>query len=253
MEDKKNLVIVMAGDNSLHREYATSPRDFELCVVYYGDKQAKVDEYRQDADAVFVEKGMKIELVRKIFVERMLLTRAVELSRYKYIFMPDDDIRFTEGAKSISRIFQLAEAMRADAFQPAVANENYSQAWEPTRQIPGAFCHRVNIVETMMHGFSGEAFTQAYLPAIHAMEFMKSGWGIEPITLKIGEAIFRRPLRTFVFDCCAAEHTRPVGLGGGSIHAQGQAEARFVPQIETNRMKTLRTYSSLEEAVLDCD
>lgn len=251
-KDKHNLVVVMAGDNSLHREYAAAPRDFELCVVYYGSRQSVLDEYRQSADAVFAEQGMKIELVRRLFVERMLLTRAVELARYKFIFMPDDDIRFPNGAASISTIFQFAEAVRADIFQPAVANEYYSPAWEPTRRIPGAFCHRVNIVETMMHGFSGEAFTRAYLPAIHAMEFMKSGWGIEPITLRIGEAIFRRPLRTFVFDSLAAEHTRPVGSGGSAIHTQGQAEARFVPQIATNRMKTLRVYTSMEEAVLDC-
>ena len=99
----------------------------------------------------------------------------------------------------------------------------------------------------MMHGFSGKAFANAYLPAIHAMQFMKSGWGLEPIWMKIGETIFRRSLRTFVIDAVPAIHTKPLGSGSPKIHQIGMIEARLVPQIKWNRMKTLAVYKDISE------
>lgn len=66
--------------------------------------------------------------------------------------------------------------------------------------------------------------------------------------MKLGEALLRRPLRTFVIDCCPIIHTRPVGTGDSFVHRQGRWEAQFIPQIERNKSKTFAIYSSLEEA-----
>jgi|GEM_PF-5710197 hypothetical protein len=245
----KNLVIVMAGDKSLHRLYAQN-KSFELWVIYYGDNDVIFEEYKSTADRVWRAKGLKIELIRRVLLEQLYFAEKFDFEAYDFILLPDDDIEFVGAADDISRLFEICAQIKADVFQPAILNDFVSLAWESTKAIPGAFCHSTNIVEIMMHGFSGAAFTHAYLPAIHTMDFIRSGWGIEPIWKKIGEAHFRRSLNTFVIDAVSALHTKPIGGGSAEIHAIGVMEAVFVPQIHTNRMKTVTVYDNAAEIPL---
>ncbi|MFT4091889.1 MAG: hypothetical protein QM645_14260 [Asticcacaulis sp.] len=248
----RNLVIVMAGDRSLHHEIASS-RDYELWTIYYGDDDGVYDTYRQFSDRSWRAKGLKVELVRRVLLEQLHFTREVRFEDYDYIFMPDDDIRFPAGAADVSRLFEVCAQIGADVFQPAISNEFYSKAWESTRLIEGAACHRVNIVEVMMHGFSGKAFVHGYLSAIHSMQFMKSGWGVEPVSMKAAEVALNRQLKTFVIDAVPAIHTRPIGGGAPHIHALGNAEAALLPQIHVNRMRTLKVFDTLEAAAAEPD
>ena len=243
----KNLVVVMAGDNSIHGDYAAN-RDFELWTIHYGDSDETFKRYQSFSDRIWRKKGLKIELTRRILLEELHFGEKFDFMAYDFIFLPDDDIRFTNREADISRLFTLCNYLRADVFQPAISNEFFSPRWESTCLIPNVVCHRTNIVEVMMHGFSGRAFVKAYLPAIHAIQFMKSGWGIEPIWMKIGEAVFQSPLRTFVIDAVPAVHTRPMGSGSAKIHGVGLAEARLIPQIEVNRMRTLASFTRIEDA-----
>jgi hypothetical protein len=190
--------------------------------------------------------GLKIQLARNFILSELFFQSKMDFTKYEYIWFPDDDIRFPDGSDGLEKLFDLARRLKADVFQPAIENEHYY--WEATRQIPGAVCHRTNTVEVMAAGYTGEVFSGAYLPAIHTLDFMKSGWGLEPIWMKLGEALLRRPLRTFVIDCCPIIHTRPVGTGDSFVHRQGRWEAQFIPQIERNKSKTFAIYSSLEEA-----
>jgi hypothetical protein len=245
---RSNLLVVAAGDSSLHQEWIGRDRSFDVFVIYYGADALRLAEYQTTSDRCFTAQGLKVALARKILLENLHFKQRFNFEDYNYIWFPDDDLRFPRGV-DIEDIFATARALKADVFQAAIQNEDRDPPWAATKQIPDAFCHRTNIVELMAHGFSGTAFTYAYLPAIHAMEFMNSGWGLEPIWMKIGETNFRRPLRTFVLDCCPVIHTRPIGTGAGVVHSQGRWEAQFVPQIETNRMRTLQVFSSLEQAV----
>jgi hypothetical protein len=238
---------VMAGDDSIHGEYSVD-RDFDLWTIFYGNSNESFERYRSFSDRIWRKKGLKIELTRRILLEQLHFGEKFDFSAYGFIFLPDDDIRFPNGSADISRLFEISRALKVDVFQPSVSNEFVSERWDPTRQMPNVACHRTNIVEVMMHGFSGRAFVEAYLPAIHAMQFIKSGWGIEPIWMKIGEAVFQRPLRTFVIDAVPAIHTRPIGFGSTKIHAIGLAEAHFVPQIEVNRIRTLASFARIEDA-----
>jgi hypothetical protein len=236
----------MAGDRSQHLSYAAN-RLFELWIIYYGDDSDIFKNYQKTSDRAWRAKGLKIELVRKVLLEELFFNERFDFKQYDFIFLPDDDIQFPNYAKDIDDLFKICGQLETDVFQPALSNGERTPPWESTKLIPGAFCHRTNIVEVMMHGFSGKAFTDAFLPAIHAMQFMRSGWGIEPIWLKIGEAIFRRSLRTFVIDAIPAIHTRPLGSGSPEIHKIGMLEARFVPQIQWNRMKTLAVYKDISQ------
>lgn len=251
MADRENLLIVCCGDGSLHETWFGPNRSYDILTIYYGDDPAAAERFRAGSDIFVALKGLKIELTRKVLLEELYFRRGFEFGRYAHIWFPDDDLRFDEGDGGIEALFAAASAVGADVFQPAVKNENYSESWESTRRIAGAWAHRTNIVEIMAFGFSGEAFEKAFLAAIHTCEFMKSGWGIEPIWMKIGEAVLRRRLRTFVFDAVPIVHTRPVGGGASYIHRQGRYEATYVPQIHTNRMVTEAVYATLAEAVAD--
>lgn len=245
---RRNLVIVAAGDKSLHPEYANTYREFDLWIVYFGSDQTVQDRFSETADRLIPAKGMKLELIRKIFVEGVLFDHSHDLSKYKYIMFPDDDIHFPRGAESLNYLFRTAEMVRADIFQPAIANRNYS--WGCTLQIPGAFCHRVNMAEVMMPGFSYEVLTRGFLPAIHTMDFMKSGWGIEAITMRLSEAQLRRPLRTFVLDCVPVIHTRPPGQNS-AVRDAGAAELAYIPQFRSDPPRTTRIYRSRDEVLQD--
>jgi hypothetical protein len=214
-----NLVIVPTGDNSLHDKYSED-RDFELWAIYWGDNQERAEKIRESLDRLYIIKGLKWELLRS------LMNIKVEFDRYDFIFCPDDDILFKGGATDISRLFRVAATVRADVFHPAISNEYY--AWEVTRHISGLSCHATNIVDLMMPGFSGQMFSQCVLPILHALPHIRAGWGLQPTIMRLGEALLRRPVRTFVIDDVPAIHTRPVG-GGTSSHEVGWDEAFILP------------------------
>lgn len=245
----RDLVVVMAGDRSLHVEYAVN-RSFELWVIYYGDDDAVAAGYAASADRLWRRKGMKVALARDVLLEELWFGERFDFSQYRRILLPDDDIRFEGGAAGVERLFADADAVDADMFQAAIANENYSLDWETTLRIPDAFCHRTNLAEIMMPGFRASLFAPAFLSALHALDYMTSGWGLEAVVMKLGEAHLGRGLRTFVLDAAAAQHTRPIGQDP-AIHAAGWDEAFVTPQMHTNRARTLAVYASAEAAAAD--
>lgn len=236
----RNLVVVMAGDDSLHEQY-TSGRDFELWVCYWGDDRAIASRYRQTCDRFFELKGQKWALVREIGrIARRDGFRA--FSEYDYVFLPDDDIAFPGGPSGISDAFALAKEIGADVFQPAITNENVS--WEPTARVPGCLCRATNVVEIMMPAYSGEVFESCVLPVLHVHIYINVGWGLEPLIARLGEAMRHRPIRTFVLDNAPAIHTRPVGQGT-TAHSVGLDEA-FMNPLSTGRM--IREFARFTDA-----
>ena len=251
---KKSLVIVAAGDESIHLDFCPSSRNFDLITIFYGKSDKNGRRFRESSDIFYCGSGLKIELAREFLLHWGLLKRCIDFSAYEFVWFPDDDLRFVSQGFQVNALFDVARTLGADAFQPAIANDNISWKWESTQLIPGAFAHKVNLVEMMAHGFTGTFFQDAYLPAIHVMDFMKSGWGLDPIWLKIGESRLRREVRSFVIDCVPILHLRKPGSGLSEVHKRGIYEAQFIPQIETNRMKTLEVYASNQtEAPADRD
>lgn len=241
----KDLVIVTAGDASLHTGFQAS-RKFELWVVYYGDDDRQADKYAGGCDRLLRRKGLKWEIVGS-FVAEHLAGAAAPFEQYRYILVPDDDLFFPNGAADIQRLFDTAAALAADVFQPAIRNANFSIAWEATRLIPNAFCHAVNIVELMTPGYSGTVFSRVVLPLLHALEFQRAGWGIEPLIARFAEAHLRRPLRTFVLDGVPMDHTRPVGTGT-TPHEVGEDEAFLTPAVYSNRMREYARFETADAA-----
>ncbi|MBZ0089422.1 MAG: hypothetical protein K8H90_03480 [Thermoanaerobaculia bacterium] len=240
----RNLVIVMAGDESLHERYAAG-RDFELWVCYYGEDAAVAERYRQGSDRFFAGKGYKWTLVSE--VGRLAREQGLPpMSDYGYVFLPDDDIDFPGGAVALSEAFALARQIGADSFQPAIANDYVS--WQVTRQVAGASCRATNIVEIMAPAYSGEVFEKAVLPILHVHPHLEAGWGLEPLIARLAEALLHRPPRTFVLDATPAIHTRPVSTGS-RLHRLGRAEKFALPVAVATKMVALARFDRPEAAV----
>lgn len=242
----KNLVIVMAGNESLHEKYAAD-REFELWVCFWGDNQKIADRFRQSCDRFFAIKGQKWALVRE--VGRVAREQQLPaFSSYDYVFLPDDDIEFPGGAAGITGAFALAQEIDADIFQPAIANEHFSPKWEPTLRVGGAVCHATSIVEIMMPCYRGEIFERCVLPLLHIHGYMTVGWAVAPLVARFAEAIYHRPVRTFVLDETAAVHTRAVGAGA-SAYSVGRDEAFLTPFSSGLRINELGRFRSRADAV----
>lgn len=239
----RNLVIVCAGDQSLHQRYADS-RNFDLWVIYYGQSDAVFEDYQRTADRIFRLRGLKWALLRSL-IDLHLAGKNSPFDAYRYIFLPDDDLDFPNGATDIQRLFDVMALTNADIGQPAIANQYFS--WEPTRLVPDALCHATNIVELMSPVYSAEVFLQFVLPCTAALDFLRAGWGIEVVIAKAAEVGLRRPARTFVFDSVPMIHTRPVGQGG-TPHRVGENEALMMPGVLANRMATYGGFRSYERA-----
>jgi hypothetical protein len=241
----RDLVIVCAGDKSLHPHYAAGRR-FDLWILYYGDSDARFEEYGRNADRAFKRKGLKVELLRSL-IDLHLDSGGSAFDGYRYIVVPDDDIEYPGGSTGIHRLLDAAAAVNADIGQSAVANEYSSPGWDSTRRIAGLFCHATNIVEGMAPVYSGPVFREIVLPGIGALDHLRAGWGLDSYIPKAAEILFRRSVRTFVFDSAPIIHTRPVGQNP-SLHLVGRDEATVMPGFTANRIRTYATFATAEEA-----
>jgi hypothetical protein len=232
----RNLVIVPAGDGSLHMEYA-SDRDFDLWILYWGSNDDVRQRYSGAADRVISLKGHKWELLRQAAALLMAERRRWEGG---YVLYVDDDIRFPHGAADISAFFSAVRDLDADTAQPAIANENVS--WPIGRALDGAFCHATNAVESMMPAYSSAIFFEVVLPGLYALPHIRMGWHFEFFVQRYAEFRFQRPLRTFVVDAVPALHTRPPG-SGTAPHELGANESFLLPGLAPMPVVTLAVFA----------
>ena len=237
----RNLVIVPAGDHSLHPHFARH-RDFDLWVLYWGD-DAKVEAaYAETADKLIKLKGYKWELLRKATPQ--LLSAADRWQDGRILFV-DDDILFENGSRDISDFFRIAEEIGSDTAQPAISNDNYS--WPLTRKIDGCFCHATNVVEAMMPAYSHEIFYKVVLPGLYALPHVRFGWCFEYFVQRFSEIILRRAVRTFVIDAIPVIHTRPPGTGS-SPQSLGWNEAFLYPGLNRFEQCIFEKFENSAEA-----
>lgn len=195
-----NLVIGVVGDNSCHENWLSDPqaREFDLCLIYYGDQ---TDRYAEVADYYFARKGIKLSLIHEIAHEGFDKV----LSEYKMIWLPDDDI----GADThqINSLFQLAEEHRLQIAQPAIGRGDAS--YQALRCHPGYLLRYTGFVEMMCPLFTSETFERV-LPM---WAENVSGWGFD----WIWSSMFSEK-QVAVIDAVAIHHMRSLGSGGAYDH-----------------------------------
>lgn len=195
---KRNLVIVRAGDQSLHPEWLGSDDSWDLIISYFGKDPALYRDVGNRIDAP----GPKWPCLGSLINELSPL-----LSSYDYVFFPDDDLRILPGA--IDTFFSSCRKHDLKLAQPALALESYV-AHEVTIHNPKTSVRFTNYVELMAPCFRADAL-QVCSPTFGTNI---SGWGLDVLW-----PILLRPVRgrIGIVDDAQVVHTRPFG-GPNYVH-----------------------------------
>jgi hypothetical protein len=190
----RSLVIVRAGDQSLHPGWTTAlaTRDWDLVVSYYGDDPRRfrsVEERRID------DKGLKWRGLHA------LLERETFWRGYDHIWLPDDDLAVAQ--TDISALFAEMAALDLALAQPALSWQSHF-SFPVTLRRPGFRARFTNIVEIMAPCFARAAL-ETCLPTFAEV---LSGWGLSWVWPRLVGADARR---CAIIDAIEVTHTRPVG------------------------------------------
>lgn len=110
---KKYLVISTVGDESLHPEWISGTPNFDLVLLYYGNKEEVVAEYAKQTPYVYAAKGEKYHLLKSL-----ILSSPEFISQYKYIWLPDNDVSIA--TEDINKMFEIADKYNLSLAQPAM-------------------------------------------------------------------------------------------------------------------------------------
>jgi len=226
---KRNLVIVRAGDKSLHPDWlgpAGSERSWDLVVSYFGDDP---DIHRRPDVVRFDGKGPKWG-----GLHALLNSGRLDWQAYERIWLPDDDLACTP--ESIDRLFMLADYHELHLCQPSLSHDSYI-SHATTVHNPRLLLRRTNFIEVMAPMLTRELLERV-LPTMVENE---SGWGLD----FLWQLFLDRPRRDCgVIDAVQIRHTRPVG---GPNYAKMKEQGKS-PWDEMNRL--LRKYAINDRAQL---
>ncbi|MGH8712808.1 MAG: DUF707 domain-containing protein [Casimicrobiaceae bacterium] len=191
---KRFLVIVRAGDRSLHPQWTRSEqtRNWDLVVSYYGQDGTR---YRSPGVHRIDDPGPKLPGLHA------LLTREAMWRDYDYVWLPDDDLAVTESA--INRLFETISAHGLALAQPALSWISFF-SHQLTLRSPSFRLRFTNFVEIMAPCFRRD-FLHVCLPT---MSENRSGWGLDYLWPRLLPADHRL---CAILDEIEITHTRPVG------------------------------------------
>jgi hypothetical protein len=193
---RKNLVIGVVGDQSDHETWLSDPaaREFDLCLIYYGDQTGR---YAEQTEYYFARKGIKFALIHALCQEEL----GKVLDNYEMIWLPDDDI--AADTHQINKLFELAGEHRLQIAQPAIGLGDVS--YQALRRHGDYLLRHTGFVEMMCPLFTAEAFART-LPLFAENV---SGWGLDWVWSSRYDA-----REVAVVDAVAVHHTRPISSGG---------------------------------------
>jgi hypothetical protein len=194
---RSNLIIVRAGDDSLHEAWleGAAERDWDVIVSYFG---ATPGRYESDDVRVIDAKGAKWPPLGDVVKE---LDDNGTLDDYEYICLPDDDIR--TDAATLNRLFGYCAQYNLTLAQPALTEWSYF-SWPFTRRDKGTTLRWVNIIEAMTPVFRRDLMRKVYPEFTTTL----SGWGHDAWWASLVED---KEGGMAVIDAAAVTHTRPVG------------------------------------------
>lgn len=226
----RNLVILRAGNQSLHKEWIASPdRDFDLFISYYGQEENK---YQEDAEYYEMRKGPKWPCIKELLDAHPDL-----LDRYSSFWFPDDDI--SANTDTINRIFGYCCALQLDLAQPALTTDSY-YSWPQLLKRDDFLVRYVEFVELMVPVFSRKAL-KICLPTF---DENRSGWGLDWVWPKLIGNEGQRSIA--VIDATPVKHTRPLGgelyKNNPEMNPQNEA-ARIFSKYKIANVKALVRYA----------
>lgn len=209
---RKNLIVVRAGDCSLHPHWLLGKtRTFDLAVSYYGNNQSR---YENQYDFYHEFKGSKWEGLVDFFSKNKDL-----ISQYEYIWMPDDDL--LTNSEVIDQFFATCKSAKLDLAQPALLACSF-YSWKITLQQQNSLYRLTDFVEIMAPCFQ----LSCLKGLLSTFELNSSGWGLEWLW---ANKLKEMGCRMGIVDISAVHHTRPVG-------SANHGGAKALPAIEMDEL-----------------
>ena len=205
---RQNLVIVRAGDGSLHPEWlageGSESRNWDIIVNYFGNDP---DKYR-GGDVVRIDsKGPKWPALYELIRNNTEL-----IGGYARVWLPDDDLRCV--CSDVNRLFEIFETEKLELAQPSLRPNSYVSHMV-TLHNPRFHLRYTNFIEVMAPLFTRDSL-EKLLPTFNDG---MSGWGLDyawPQLLGPGGS------RVAIIDDVQVLHTRPVGAANyGALKAKG--------------------------------
>lgn len=111
------LVIIPTGSDTVQRNFLDrEKRNFDLAIVYYGDKKEDEMLFKEQSDYFIKAKGPKWKLMGKAL-------NRVPYQQYKQVWMPDDDLQVN--VEDVNEMFKIAEKDHLNLSQPSLGIPNY--------------------------------------------------------------------------------------------------------------------------------
>jgi Protein of unknown function (DUF707) len=193
--ERRNLVLVRAGDNSLHPHWLAGDgeRNWDIVVNYYGDDP---ERFRQPDVVRIDSKGPKWPALQALLTENPDF-----LNRYDYIWLPDDDLMARQ--PDINRLFDICRRYTLGVAQPALSWDSYYSHLLTLRNEKYEL-RFTNYVEIMAPCFAAEVLRKT----VPLLNCSLSGWGLDFVWPKL----VQRPRHDIaIIDAVAVRHTRPIG------------------------------------------
>lgn len=204
---RKNLVIGVVGDKSLHKHWIDDEnRNYDLMLIYYGKEKEK---YKEDCE-YYIENvsGTKWNIIYDLKIQIKEL-----FEKYDYFFFPDDDLIMN--TSSINRFFEIASEYKLSLCQPGIVGYISVPFTIPRPLTKIRF---TNWVEIMCPCFSSEALKLCW----KTFNLNKSNWGIA----FVWNLLLEKPKdKIAIIDEIAAIHTRAIGSGENYKNNLAQKEA----------------------------
>lgn len=195
--NSERLIIVRAGDSSLHPIWlkAEPNRRWHLHISYFG---RRTDPYDLPPGVTLTH-----DVGPKWIGLSACLKQNPELLNYKYISMPDDDLKVTVG--SWDQIFDMFEATNAGLAQPSLDHRSYY--WhDVTLRRTWADYREVNFIELMT-----PIFTKVFLEQVKGIfEENRTSVGLDYLWSYMAAEAGQRMV---IIDKCCLLHTREIGKG----------------------------------------
>jgi hypothetical protein len=214
---KQNLIIVRCGDKSLHPLWLPAEgqqASWDLILNYYGDEATSFSDLRYPR---IDTKGPKYMGLNQLLKEYWEIIR-----EYKYIWFPDDDLRFT--CEDANRLFEYCHKYNVAIAQPALHPSSYI-ALPITLANPLFDVRFTSVVEVMAPCFEVGALSKVKETFCESL----TGCGLDFVwPTRLGSAA----RRVAVIDAVTVVHTRPVGgPNHNALRERGSSALEEIEQV----------------------
>jgi hypothetical protein len=195
MARRANLLIVRAGDTSLHERWlaGAARRNFDLLVSYYGSTPNRFNERVEFYHAM---KGPRWPAHHALCTHYLAM-----LGGYERVGFACDDL--DASADTWNRLFDYCAWYELDLAQPSVLGHT---SWDITKPQPGCLLRYTSFVEAMAPVFSRRALEAARATFGESI----SGWGLSFLW---GRLLPYPEYKTAIVDAVSVVHPSPIRHG----------------------------------------